>query len=237
MGRHFGARLSRRFEGKPACGIWCCMKTARIEWLLGAFRITHELPFWLRCVERVELGAVEIEMTETPVGDVFVLVEPCEKPAPPLTRQVQVGRDNDSPKLLVRMCDFNQVTEERTPVDASFVLQMRERSELPYNQDADEDDSADDDEGALPVPPRAAVDPASREVLRCWLSDEGFEVMVRCLEFEDPGVWGVALVDVARNIADAAGQDKRQQVLDDIKRVFDAEWDSPTELPRPSLDS
>lgn len=88
----------------------------------------------------------------------------------------------------------------------------------------------------LPAPPRSAANEQAREVLRAWHGPDGFEVMLRPFHLE-PGAWGVALCDIARNIALAAPDEHRDAVLDDIRQLLDAEWAKPTDWPRNTLHS
>jgi hypothetical protein len=50
----------------------------------------------------------------------------------------------------------------------------------------------------------------------------------------DPGVWGLALVDIARHAANGyAGQgEDPQKALARIRQLFDAEWNAPTDTPQ-----
>ena len=72
------------------------------------------------------------------------------------------------------------------------------------------------------------------EVLRVWL-DRGSrsnsqKFVVRPRISDNPGAWGILLVDIARQVADAYAasephnNDIYSTVLDSIKELFDAEW-------------
>ena len=76
------------------------------------------------------------------------------------------------------------------------------------------------------------------EVLRVWL-DHGTQsntqkFVVRPKISEDPGAWGILLVDVARQVANAYAASEPtndkiySEVLYRIKNLFDVEWECPT---------
>jgi hypothetical protein len=72
--------------------------------------------------------------------------------------------------------------------------------------------------------------PNATEVLRVWSAPSCNQQFVLRTSWEDPGAWGLLLVDIARHAAQAyarEGQDPGQ-VLDRIRALFDAEWNSPT---------
>ena len=53
-----------------------------------------------------------------------------------------------------------------------------------------------------PIPPDAAANPDAVEVLRAFVVDGGLSIsFVRA--FDDPGMWGMMLVDIARHAARA----------------------------------
>jgi hypothetical protein len=49
-------------------------------------------------------------------------------------------------------------------------------------------------------------------------------------QWDDPGAWGLLLVDIARHAAQAYARNGvgRDQALARIKELFDAEWSRPT---------
>jgi len=50
--------------------------------------------------------------------------------------------------------------------------------------------------------------------------------------FDDPGTWGVLLVDSMHHIANAyaaVGGIEKEEVLERIKEIFDLEWHNPTD--------
>lgn len=83
---------------------------------------------------------------------------------------------------------------------------------------------------ALPIPPAALQSTRARELLRVWVIDEDVPVVLDATIWDDPGYWGILLVDLARHAAaayEATGKDG-EAVLQRIKQVFVAEWDHPT---------
>jgi len=91
-----------------------------------------------------------------------------------------------------------------------------------------------------PLDPPPSIEQAkwSIELLRTWAADGQQHVSIRWDYFEDPGVWGIALVDLARHLARAyaqgAGRDPAA-VMHAIRDAFDAEWERPTDLGRGAL--
>ena len=86
---------------------------------------------------------------------------------------------------------------------------------------------------SLKPPPIAAATGAA-EVLRAWILP-GWTKMQVTLQprHDDPAVWGMLLVDVARHAAKAYALESRyseSEALRRIKQVFDAEWATPTDL-------
>jgi hypothetical protein len=86
----------------------------------------------------------------------------------------------------------------------------------------------------LLIPERAARDPKAREILRFWAVDGEPHMAIRRGLCDDPFVWGIVIVDLARHVANAfelsEGMD-RSTTLNRIKAGFDAEWNSPTDTP------
>ncbi len=86
----------------------------------------------------------------------------------------------------------------------------------------------------LSVPP-FVQETGGTEVLRAFVDGQnGLSISLQCA-FEDPTVWGVLLVDVARHVARAyakQGEFREDEALDRIRAMFDAEWDRPTDLGR-----
>jgi hypothetical protein len=89
--------------------------------------------------------------------------------------------------------------------------------------------------GALPVPPQAQSDRGAVEIARIWAASGQMEVALRPDLWDDPGTWGIMLVDLARHVANAYRQIKGHDVditLAAIREIFEAEWNRPTDTPR-----
>jgi hypothetical protein len=86
----------------------------------------------------------------------------------------------------------------------------------------------------LPIPPRALTDPKAFELLRVWVAHKGQHVILLTEVWEDPVLWGMMLVDLAKHIANAYQQsrgDDPADVLTKIRQGFDMEWESATDEP------
>jgi uncharacterized protein DUF5076 len=85
----------------------------------------------------------------------------------------------------------------------------------------------------LEPPPGARIDPArAHEVLRAWIVGEGLQVSMQPA-FEDPSVWGILLVDVARHAARMyadRGNGTFEQAMTRIRFMWDAETTKPTDM-------
>jgi hypothetical protein len=82
----------------------------------------------------------------------------------------------------------------------------------------------------LPIPGEA-FGADSKEVLRAWIVNRGLQISLS-QAFEDPGLWGIMLVDVARHAARvyaAEGTMSEAAALERIKSLFDAEWNNATD--------
>ena len=87
----------------------------------------------------------------------------------------------------------------------------------------------------LDLPPAVKTDPRSIEIARVWAAHGGQHVTLNPHLWDDPGAWGVMLVDLARHVANAYEQldgRERAETLARIKAAFEAEWDSPTDEAR-----
>ena len=87
----------------------------------------------------------------------------------------------------------------------------------------------------LDIPPAAARDKASFEVLRVWIAEQGQHVSIRSGAWEDPFAWGIVLADLARHIA-LAHQMQNSKVdpeafLARLLEGFQAEIEDPTDEP------
>ncbi|RMI08682.1 MAG: DUF5076 domain-containing protein [Calditrichaeota bacterium] len=79
----------------------------------------------------------------------------------------------------------------------------------------------------------AAENPDAFEVLRIWTAPGAYQQVILRTSWEDPGAWGILLVDIARHAARAYEREgwDRREALDRIRELFDAEWDFPTDEP------
>jgi Domain of unknown function (DUF5076) len=94
------------------------------------------------------------------------------------------------------------------------------------------------DPNALEIPATVAGDPKATEIARIWAAHGQQHVYLRSGLWADAGNWGIMLVDLARHVANAYEQDGRGdyfEVLSRIRQVFEAEWDSPTDIARGKL--
>lgn len=88
-------------------------------------------------------------------------------------------------------------------------------------------------------PPPLAASPEAKEILRLWVTPDWGQMQVSVSpNHSDPGVWGIALVDVARHVAKAYALNSglsETQSLQRIRQALDAEWSYPTEMPEGRL--
>ena len=86
---------------------------------------------------------------------------------------------------------------------------------------------------ALAPPPGAQIDATrAHEVLRAWIVGEGLQVSMQPA-FENPSVWGILLVDVARHAARMyadQGEISFEQAMAKIRFMWDAETAKPTDM-------
>lgn len=90
----------------------------------------------------------------------------------------------------------------------------------------------------LVIPAAAYKDVASVEVLRVWVASHQQHVSIRTGLWEDPGAWGILLADLARHVVNALEQEGLVDPVDALTRIrglFDAELDSPTDIPTGSI--
>ncbi|HTF33360.1 MAG TPA: DUF5076 domain-containing protein [Myxococcota bacterium] len=89
-------------------------------------------------------------------------------------------------------------------------------------------------EEQLEPPPIAGEDCGAIEVLRVWAAPDGPQQVSLRTKWEDPGAWGLMLVDVARHVAKAYAKEGRNEaeVLHRIRDLFDAEWSDSTDTPQ-----
>jgi Domain of unknown function (DUF5076) len=84
----------------------------------------------------------------------------------------------------------------------------------------------------LAPPPAAQNASDATEMLRAWVVNKGLQCSMRVGNDEnEPILWGVLISDVARHAADALNKQHgwpKQEVLEQIREVFNSELDSPT---------
>lgn len=87
---------------------------------------------------------------------------------------------------------------------------------------------------ALSVPPIATDNAAAVEVLRVWAAPGSPQQLCLQTTWNDPGAWGLVIVDIARHVAKAYEAEGRsaKEVLERIRAIWDAEWSAPTDAPR-----
>lgn len=86
---------------------------------------------------------------------------------------------------------------------------------------------------SLSVPPMAEQVPDAMEVLRVWTSPSGPVQVTLRTTWEDPGAWGLLLVDIARHAVQAYAREgvDQKEALERIRLLWVAETDSPTDDP------
>lgn len=83
----------------------------------------------------------------------------------------------------------------------------------------------------LPIPTGAAGDAGSVEVLSAWIVEGGLQVAMQ-RAFDEPDVWGIMLVDIARHAARIYAQEgamTEAEALERIRKLWAAEIGSPTD--------
>ena len=83
----------------------------------------------------------------------------------------------------------------------------------------------------LPIPATVLGDPGAVEVLSAWVAHEGLHVAM-APAFDDPGMWGMLLADVARHAARALAAEKvcsSEEAIARIRAMFDAELTNATD--------
>lgn len=84
----------------------------------------------------------------------------------------------------------------------------------------------------LQLPKDAVRDSGALEILRVWIKGEHQQLACRADIWEDPAAWGLMLVDIARHIAHAYGEERGTNpasLLSRIKQGPEAEWSAPTD--------
>lgn len=85
-----------------------------------------------------------------------------------------------------------------------------------------------------PIPPDAIDRDDAVEVLRAFVVDGGLSISFT-RAFEDPQMWGMMLVDIARHAArvfEKEGVCSEEEALERILSMFEAETDHPTDVGR-----
>lgn len=92
---------------------------------------------------------------------------------------------------------------------------------------------------SLEIPPAAARDKASFEVLRVWIAEQSQHVSIRSGAWDDPFAWGIVLADLARHIALAQQLHKpdtdTEAFVERLLEGFHAEIENPTDEPEGDL--
>ena len=88
----------------------------------------------------------------------------------------------------------------------------------------------------LSVPPSARSDTNAKELIRAWAAHGGLHCSLSVDNWgeNEPLGWGILLTDVARHVANALHEQKgwkKDETIREIRRVFNAELDSPTAEP------
>jgi len=83
-----------------------------------------------------------------------------------------------------------------------------------------------------PIPPDAIGRDDAVEVLRAFVIDNGLSISFM-RAFDDPQMWGMLLVDIARHAArvfETEGVMSEAEALERIRSMFEAEMERPTDL-------
>jgi hypothetical protein len=86
----------------------------------------------------------------------------------------------------------------------------------------------------LAIPPAAEEDPSAFEILRVWGAKRKQHLSLFWDLWNDPATWGIMLADLAGHVANALNQERgldRQEVLSEIRSMFNKELDAPTDSP------
>lgn len=88
-----------------------------------------------------------------------------------------------------------------------------------------------EDKCELPAPPAVELANKAMEIIRVWIVDNHQEIVLSPHLWNDPGTWGLLLVDIAKHVANVYGEKglDRDSVLKSIKEALDAEWAQPTD--------
>jgi hypothetical protein len=88
----------------------------------------------------------------------------------------------------------------------------------------------------LAIPPSARSDKNAHELIRAWTAHSGLHCSLSVDNWgeNERVAWGILLTDVVRHVADALHDAKgwnKSETVAEIRRVFNAELDSPTAEP------
>jgi hypothetical protein len=87
-----------------------------------------------------------------------------------------------------------------------------------------------------PIPPDALANDKAVEVLRAFVVDGGLSISFT-RAFDDPAMWGMMLVDIARHAARVYAKEGAMSEAEAMRRItemFDAELGNPTDLGKTS---
>ena len=85
-----------------------------------------------------------------------------------------------------------------------------------------------------PIPPDALANDTAVEVLRAFVVDGGLSISFT-RAFDDPAMWGMMLVDIARHAArvyEKEGAMSEAEAMGRIVEMFESELGTPTDLGR-----
>ena len=82
----------------------------------------------------------------------------------------------------------------------------------------------------LPIPGEVVTASQKAEMARIWIADGDQVVTISSRMWDDPGAWGLMLVDFAKHVAQAyeAKGLSATEALAQIRAAMDAEWAEPT---------
>ena len=86
----------------------------------------------------------------------------------------------------------------------------------------------------MPIPPRPGPGSTSVDIARVWAADGELHVSLTADVWEDPAAWGIMLVDLARQVAEAYERSRgitQAEALARLREGFDDEWGNLTEAP------
>jgi hypothetical protein len=88
----------------------------------------------------------------------------------------------------------------------------------------------------LAIPPTVRSDKNAQELIRAWAAHGGLHCSLNVDSWgeEERTAWGILLTDVVRHVANALDEAKgwdKTETIREIRRVFNAELDTPTDDP------